>query len=156
VARIVDAPPAEDHSIDLAPRPRQRELARGGIDTVTAILPGLALRDLLDLRTRIEALLPARSLQDLNLERELVLQVMALQAMQGEVISDPDIPANQRAQVANSLSAALANLVKVQESTYSAERFKRIERLLIETLRELPEDAASAFLDKYEKALAGL
>ena len=156
MARILDTPPAEDHSRSLAPLPSQRQRAAMDAGTLAGALPGLALHDLLDLRTRIEALLPARSLQDMNLERELVLQVLALQAMQADVINDGDTPANQRAQVANSLSAALANLVKVQESTYSAERFKRIERLLIETLRELPEGAAAAFLDKYEKALGEL
>jgi hypothetical protein len=86
--------------------------------------------------------------------RELVLQVVALQALQNAVINDFDIPANQRAQCASALSSALANLVKVQGDIYTSERFKKVEGLLIETLDVLPKEAQRKFLDAYEARLA--
>ena len=116
-------------------------------------LRGMPLDELLDLRSRIEALLPAKSLQDMDLQRELVLQVLALQALQQRVLGDNETPANQQAQCANSLSAALANLVKVQTGLYTSERLKRVEALLIATLDEMPKDSQEQFLAKYEELL---
>lgn len=117
-------------------------------------LEGLEPHELISLRAEIEARLPVKSLQDTDLVRELVLQVVALQSLQNSVIQDMDTPANQKAQVANSLSSALANLVKVQAEIYTSERFKRIEGLLIETLETLPTEAQRDFLDAYEKKLS--
>ena len=76
--------------------------------------------------------------------------------MQNDVIDDDDTPANQKAQVANSLSAALVNLVKLQGDVHSSERMKRIESILIDTLKDLPVEAVEAFLANYEQALEGL
>lgn len=131
-----------------APRPAQSRS-----DSAEAMLDAMTLQDLLDLRARIDARLPARSLMDINLERELVLQVLALQQMQSAVINDEYTPANQRAQVANSLSTALSNLVKVQNDTHTSERLKTIETVLIEVVKTLPEAQANQFLALYEQAL---
>lgn len=116
-------------------------------------LSNLAVDELLELRRQIEALLPVKDIKDLNLSRELVLQVQALQALQQRVLSDGEAPANQQAQVANSLSAALVNLVKLQTDVYTSERMKVIEAILVETLKTLPIEAQREFLDAYEEAL---
>jgi uncharacterized protein with PhoU and TrkA domain len=117
-------------------------------------LTGLEPDQLLELRARVDSMLPVRSLKDLDLASELVLQVMALQALQTRVMNDAgETPVNQIAQVANSLSAALGNLIKVQSDVYTSERLKTIESLLIEQVKTLPMEAQEAFFDAYEKAL---
>lgn len=109
--------------------------------------------ELLAFRQQVTAALPARELKDINLSQELVLQILALQSMQAEVINDESIPANQKAQVANSLSAALTTLVKVQDEVFSSERFKRIERAFIETIESLPDEHKRRAFDLYSKLL---
>lgn len=119
----------------------------------TTSLGRMTLDQLLEMRSQIEALLPVKDLKDMNLARELVLQAQALQALQQRVICDVEVPANQQAQCANSLSSALVNLVKVQTEVYTSERLKTIENILIECLNKLPLDVQGEFLDEYERAL---
>lgn len=117
-------------------------------------LQDMSVDQLIEMRRQIEDLLPVKDLKDLNLARELVLQVQALQALQQRVIEDLDTPVNQVAQVANSLSSALTNLLKVQTDVYTSERLKTIEAVLIECLGTLPMDAQQGFLDEYERRLS--
>lgn len=119
-------------------------------------LERLPIDELLNIRSQVEQRLPAKSLKDLDLAKELVLQVLALQAMQQRALEDDDTPVNQLAQAANSLSAALTNLVKLQTDVYNSERFKRVEQILIETLQALPAAQQEAFLGKYEEMLGGV
>ena len=116
-------------------------------------LDNMPVDQLLELRRQIEALLPVKDIKDVNLSRELVLQVQALQALQQRVLTDNEAPANQQAQVANSLSSALVNLVKVQTEVYTSERLKVIEAVLVECLKSLPIETQREFLDAYEAAL---
>lgn len=111
------------------------------------------VEDLLELRTLIDQKLPARALKDMNVEMEMVLQFMALQALQTRVINDDDVPANQQAQVANSLSASISTLAKLQNEVYTSERIKRIEGILVDTINTLPDEQRDQFLDEYEAAL---
>ena len=116
-------------------------------------LEHMPVDQLMALRAEIDAYLPVRDLQDINLSRELVLQVQALQALQLRVMNDMDTPANQIAQCANSLSAALVNLVKLQTDVFTSERLKRIETILIKALQSLPMEAQTQFIAEYEAAL---
>ena len=116
-------------------------------------LENMPVDQLLELRRQIESLLPVKDIKDVNLSRELVLQVQALQALQQRVLTDNEAPANQQAQVANSLSSALVNLVKVQTEVYTSERLKVIESILVECLKSLPIETQREFLDAYEEAL---
>ena len=147
-------PPSENHAAPLGIKPSTTPPEEQGF--TDRALDAYTLQELLDLRARIERRLPARSLKDINLERELVLQVMALQQLQNRVIDDDDTPANQKAQTASALSAALMNLVKVQSDVHSSERLKKIEAVLIDTLNELPQEAAAAFLGRYEETITAL
>ena len=97
-------PPSENHAAPLGIKPSTTPPEEQGF--TDRALDAYTLQELLDLRARIERRLPARSLKDLDLERELVLQVMALQQLQNSVIDDDDTPANQKAQTASALSAA--------------------------------------------------
>lgn len=119
---------------------------------------GCSVEQILAFRAQLEAFLPARSLKDMDLAKELVMQVLALQVMQQNAIDNESTPVNQLAQAANSLSAALVNLVKLQGDVYSSERFKRVEEVLIKTIQSLPTDKQEEFITAYEAALqeAGL
>lgn len=119
------------------------------------LLDSVELDELLEARNLIESRIPPSSLKDVDLERELVLQFKALQALQARVLGDLGTSPQHRAQVANSLSAALANLSKVQASVYSSERSKRLEALQVRMLQKLPPDVVSEFMDLYESEIVG-
>lgn len=108
---------------------------------------------LLDLRAQIDACLPVKSLKDLDLERELVLQYQTVKALQNDVINDDEIDVNKRAQVVNSCAAALDSLVKMQERYVNSQRMMKIESILIDTLNEWPHDHVDRFLQQYSANL---
>jgi hypothetical protein len=109
--------------------------------------------ELLQLRAEIDAALPARNLADLDLETEIVVQYQQTKALQAAVINDSGVPANQRAQDANSCAAVLEKLMKMRTELHTAERIKTIEQILIRALKLLPQEAALQFLDEYERML---
>lgn len=113
----------------------------------------LSVDELLEMRAQIDAKLPVKDLKDMDLSRELVLQTLALQALQRRVLREEETPANQVAAVANALSSALSNLVKMQNDLYTSERMKRVELILIECLDTLPEKVQRKFFEMYEKEL---
>jgi hypothetical protein len=120
-------------------------------------LSSLSLTGLLALRNRVTALLPAVHLKDLDLASELVLQVIALQELQRLTMGDKETPANQQAQVANSLSAALVNLVKLQSEVQSTERFKRIEQAVVKFINGLEDlEQRKIAFGLYEDAVKGV
>ena len=116
----------------------------------------LPIETLLKYFDEIRATLPSTKLVDMNMEDELLLQYQAVRALQNSIIDDDEVPANQKAQVANAVASVLSTLADLQNKTYSSERFKRIETLLVRHLSKLPEDTAAAFLEDYEKTLKAL
>lgn len=120
------------------------------------VFRGLPVDDLIRYHDEIRALLPPLNLSEMNLEEEMLLQYHALRAVQNNVLSNDEVAVNQQAQMANSVGSLLARLAELQVSVYTSERFKRIENLLIRSMRQLPEDRALAFLDEYEKSLKSL
>lgn len=100
----------------------------------------LGVRELLALRGRIDRLLPASELKDMDLINEAVVNYMALKQLQDEVLNDKGIAPNQKAQVANACVSALTQLDKVQREAYTFERFKAIENALIRTLQDVQEN----------------
>lgn len=114
-------------------------------------LQNLSVDELLSLRSEIDELLPARALGDIDLEHELVVQFLAVKSLQANVLQDDHTAANQKAQVANAVASTLQQLVKMQSEHYNAERFKRIEALLVKSMKLMPVEAAEAFLNEYEE-----
>lgn len=110
----------------------------------------MSVPELLALRQAITEKLPNIALKDLDLEQELVMQYETLKRLQEEVLSDPDIPANQRAQVANAVGTNLQSLAKMQVQQYTGERFKQIEMLLINLLNTWPPEMVEKFFVEYE------
>ena len=91
-------------------------------------------------------------LQDLNLEGEVLLHYNLAKDFL-ETVQHDDIPANQVATVMSTVSTILKELTKTQTELYNAERVKKMEAVLIATLKDLPTDVQDSFLDKYSKAL---
>ena len=114
----------------------------------------LPLETLLRYLDEIRQVLPATTLLDMNMEEELILQFQAVRTLQNTILDDESVPANQKAQVANSVASVLGSIADLQNKVYSSERFKRIETLLIRHLNKLPEDVAAAFLEDYEQLVA--
>jgi hypothetical protein len=117
-------------------------------------LPDLSyksIEELLDLRRAIDKALPSTSLQQMNLEEELVLQYHRAMELQAKTLSSEDIPANQQAQVTNSVASILQQLVKMQSEFHTAERFKAVENLMLKYIKKLPIEVAESFLDEYER-----
>ena len=56
----------------------------------------------------------------------------------------------------NARSGALTTLVKLQNETYTSERLKKAEAILIATLQELPAEAQEQFLAAYTLELGAL
>lgn len=123
---------------------RQAEPGKWEMYTVT---------ELVRFRDEITRQLPSTELSDLNLEQEVLLQYHTLRELQSDVLADEDVPANQRASVANAVAAILKTLADKQESLYTSERFKDIENLLIRSLSLWPEAEASKFIKEYEEIL---
>lgn len=95
----------------------------------------------------------AASLSELNLDEELLIQYQNAVGTFESIRYDEETPANQKAQILNTISAILTNIVKLQTEMYDAERLKKLESALITILQGFP-DIKEAFLQAYEKALA--
>lgn len=95
----------------------------------------------------------AGSMNDLNLESEILTQVAHVRRLRDHIATDKSTPANQKAQVNNSCTALLAQLVKMQETVYNIERVKKLEAVLIKCLQKLPDHVVGEFLDEYDQAL---
>ena len=110
------------------------------------------------LRDEIEKRLPEDSLDSLNLEMELVGQYRKTKELMDSVLHDDDTPANQRAQVANSVVTTLGQLVKLQEDLKREETLKTMESVLTEVLKAADPVIRDAFFVEYERraAMAGL
>lgn len=124
------------------------------------LLAAMTLEELLDLRDRIDKHLPPRTISDINMEEELLLQLASLRALSNKIanVGSEDgegsgVPLNQRAQLANSITSVLKSLIDRQVEVFSSERFKRIENLLVRHLRRQSSEFAKAFLDEYEQII---
>lgn len=94
-------------------------------------------------------------IKDINLTDELTLQYRQGKRLLEEVQNDRNVPANQRAQVYNSVGTMLGNIVKMQEVVYSAERLKRYETAFLKAIETLPKEGKEAFFDLYGSFLEG-
>lgn len=108
--------------------------------------------ELLRVRDEIERHLPPLTLAEIDLEKELLLQYHAMRALYNDIVTEDGVPANQKAQVGNSVTASLDKLSSLQLEMHSAEQFKKIENMMIRMLNKLPEDVAAEFLAEYRKA----
>lgn len=120
---------------------------------VVDILAGLDDGALLALRQRIDGILKV-DLARMNLAEELGLQYRGGMALLATVSNDEDTPANQKAQVFNSVSKMLNDIIKTQKIVFSAERLKRFEVALLKVLGKLPPESTRIYFDLYGDFLA--
>lgn len=120
-----------------------------GAATQADILAGLDDEQLLALRHRLDKKLRL-DLTKLNLAEELGMQYRSGMTLLASVQDDSDTPANQRAQVFNSVGAMLDKIVKNQKIVYDAERLKRFESAFLKVLDLLGTDEMKRrFFDLY-------
>lgn len=115
-----------------------------------------SIEELLSFRQQVNAKLPAVNLKDMDLSQELVIQVLALQQAQANALADEEAPVNQKSQAMNALSAALGTLVRLQNDTFTSERLKKAEVILIDAIQELPDEVQARFIERYSAALGRL
>lgn len=124
------------------------------VDLICAQLGSLDENDLAQIRFKIDELQPL-DLEALDLNAELALQFRLAKALLVEVQKAGDIPANQKAQIFNSVRAQLADIVKQQESVWGMERLKGFEVAFLKAANSLPDEARDLFFDLYAKFLTG-
>lgn len=91
-------------------------------------------------------------LVSIEVDQELANTYSAAVTLRNRVLNDSKIPANQQAQVLNSVRGLLTDLSKLRTDLYNAERMRKIEAALIKTLKRFPELDA-AFIEEYGRAL---
>lgn len=106
----------------------------------------LSLRHEIDVKLKIE-------IKNLNLTEELGLQYAQGKQLLSDVQADDDTPANQKAQVFNSVGAMLDKIIKQQKIVYSAERIKRFEVAFLKVLDKLPPESKEVYFDLYGEFL---
>jgi len=94
--------------------------------------------------------LPEGGFVQIDLLSETLHLFQRTKRLLGKVIRDNRTPANQKAQVANSLGNLLKSLAAQQTELYNAERLKRLEALTISILRDLAPEVQDEFLRRYE------
>ena len=127
-----------------------KTMLRGG-ETPRNELSDIPQPELRRLRAEVDRLLPEMKLADMDMPRELMDQFQVVKDLQSSVMDDSEVPANQRATVANAVASTLQNLVKMQTDFYTSERFRSIENLMIKFMKKMPLETATEFLNEYEK-----
>jgi len=94
--------------------------------------------------TNVEAIL---------VNEELAFVFTTTKELLQSVVRSDDTPANQQAQVVNSMLAVIEKIAKLRIDLYNADRVRRIEQTLIKTLRDFPRELQEKFLDAYERNL---
>ena len=93
------------------------------------------------------------SLKNLDLDAELYNAYAKAKNYLADVQSDESIPPNQLAQLMNTISAILKEIVKMQTELHNAERVKKLEAAMIQAIKLAPEKSQKAFLVQYEAIL---
>lgn len=99
-------------------------------------------------RPKLQFDAPLKNLNELDTAQELMLQYQRAENLAGSVLTDVDVPPNQRAQVLAAVTAVLSQIIKLQTDLHNSQQFKRIEMIMIDTLKAFPEMQA-AFMDAY-------
>lgn len=129
-------------------------LAKKSRDEIDLDLDQYSDEELLTIRAMIDDRLPVTKLKHINLQEESVIQYMQSRKLLNDVMSDPEIPPNQKAQVNNSVQSNLTALDRMQKSTYTQERNKQLEYIVVNLVNELPDiEAKKKFLDELARRL---
>jgi predicted O-linked N-acetylglucosamine transferase (SPINDLY family) len=116
---------------------------------MTLNLSTYSTRQLLDLRDRINELLPSGEIEDVNLSEELVRTSLALKQIIRDA-DDEEVTLNQYATAYNALTSVFKQLADMQKSLYDVKRAQKLERSLSEALKKFPE-VQDAFFASFEE-----
>ena len=95
------------------------------------------------------------SLKNLDLDAELYNAYAKAKNYLADVQSDESIPPNQLAQLMNTISAILKEIVKMQTELHNAERVKKLEAAMITAIKLAPKKSQDAFFTQYASILKG-
>lgn len=96
---------------------------------------------------------PLETLESINVDSEIASLYRDAKHLLSEVSASADTPANQKAQVLNSVISLIERISRLRTDLYSAERMRRMEQTLIRVLRGFPQ-LQEEFLEAYERALS--
>lgn len=92
-------------------------------------------------------------LKQLNLDNELLQNYQSAKEYLEQIRFDESTQPNQVAQVMNTINSILKEIVKMQTELYDAERVKKMELALIETMKAQTADVQRMFFELYEQNL---
>lgn len=113
-------------------------------------LSAMPHKELRKIKVMIDDILPSQKVKDLDLEDELMQQYYKIKTLMDDVIEDPEVSANQKAQVGNSVAATLSKLVEMQEDLRLNQTMKLMESTLIDAIKTLPKEVKDVFFAEYE------
>ena len=93
------------------------------------------------------------SLKNLDLDAELYNAYAKAKNYLADVQSDEQVPPNQLAQLMNTISAILKEIVKMQTELHNAERVKKLEAAMIQAIKLAPKKSQDAFFEEYSAIL---
>ena len=109
--------------------------------------------ELLQLRARIDEVLPSAELEDINLSEELIRAFQLAKGLLDDAREDDEIPLSQKSATLNSINAILKNLAELQKSLSTVERQQKLERALVAALQQFP-GLQDAFFCQFEQESA--
>lgn len=89
-----------------------------------------------------------RSLNDINLDQELALHYYTTVTFL-ENLDEESTPANQIAQVRNTVSAILEKIAKTKIDLYNARNYQLLEQAFIECMSEAPKDIQEKVMQRF-------
>ena len=95
------------------------------------------------------------SLKNLDLDAELYNAYAKAKNYLADVQSDESIPPNQLAQLMNTISAILKEIVKMQTELHNAEKVKKLEAAMIQAIKLAPKKSQDVFFTQYASILKG-
>ena len=93
------------------------------------------------------------NLKSLDLDAQLYLNYARAANYLEQIQMDEGSTPSQVAQVMNTLTAILKEIVKMQTELYNAERVKQLEAAMIEAIKLAPRESQDSFFDAYEAIL---
>ena len=93
------------------------------------------------------------SLKNLDLDAELYNAYAKAKNYLADVQSDEQVPPNQLAQLMNTISAILKEIVKMQTELHNAERVKKLEAAMIQAIKLAPKKSQDVFFEQYSAIL---
>ena len=93
----------------------------------------------------------------INTSEELTAVYYRSKQLLSDIQDDEGTPANQKAQVLNSVQALLERVIKLQAQTYNVERQRKYEQALVRTLKEFDDpDLQDKFFSIYANFLGAV